>query len=182
MTEQRKVIIGNTRDNISPNFRHYEVVKSYDAERNGIDNFVYDPEILLNAKATAENLLEPIREYGHKIVKRGFTPNSWYRCEALERYLCRTDFQKWCKKNAINPEAPDAWFSYFIRKQHPKGASVDVEISGIPNVDLFNWIKKNLKYDQLIMEFVKPGVPDSGWIHVSYDRFGNNRQQAFAIN
>jgi hypothetical protein len=28
---------------------------------------------------------------------------------------------------------------------------------------------ENLTYTQLILEFYTPGVPDSGWVHVSYD-------------
>lgn len=179
---ERIPIIANTRDRISPNFYHYEVVKSYDAERNGIDNFVYNSEVELCAKALAENVLEKVREHAMKTVGRGFTPNSWYRCEALERYICRDAFIKWCKPRGIDPQAPDAWFSYFQRKQHPKGASADIEISGISNVDLFNWIKDNLVFDQLILEFVNPKIPNSGWVHVSFDRYGNNRKQAFAIN
>ena len=30
------------------------------------------------------------------------------------------------------------------------------------------WIEENLEFDQLILEFYTPGIPDSGWVHVSY--------------
>jgi hypothetical protein len=47
--------------------------------------------------------------------------------------------------------------------------AADFEISGVPNYELAKWVKDNLKYKQLILEFYTPGVPDSGWVHVSYD-------------
>jgi zinc D-Ala-D-Ala carboxypeptidase len=43
---------------------------------------------------------------------------------------------------------------------------VDFEIIGIDNKDLFDWIRNNLEFDQLILEFYKDGEPNSGWIHV----------------
>jgi len=32
-----------------------------------------------------------------------------------------------------------------------------------------DYFQNNLQYTQLILEFYTPGVPDSGWVHVSYD-------------
>jgi hypothetical protein len=39
----------------------------------------------------------------------------------------------------------------------------------VANAELAEWIKDNLDYRQLILEFYTPGIPDSGWVHVSYD-------------
>jgi hypothetical protein len=47
--------------------------------------------------------------------------------------------------------------------------AADIEIPGVPNADLAKWIKENLSYTQLILEFYTLGIPDSGWVHVSYD-------------
>ena len=59
--------------------------------------------------------------------------------------------------------------------------AVDIEIPGIPNDDLFNWVDQNIpEYDQLIREFPKAGDPYSGWVHVSFNE-GNNRRQKFTI-
>ena len=33
----------------------------------------------------------------------------------------------------------------------------------------------NLDFDQLILEFYTPGIPDSGWVHVSYKTEGNRQ-------
>lgn len=170
-------LIGLTSERISKHFTHREVVKSFEADRIGIDNQVYEIDIVENAKALGANVLDKVREqFG------SFTPNSWYRCEALERNICDNAFRSWCKRNGFEYTAPDAWNAYFIRKQHPRGASADIEIDGLSNVKLYNWIKDNLDFDQLILEYVNPKIPNSGWVHVSYDRYGNNRKQAFSIN
>ena len=38
----------------------------------------------------------------------------------------------------------------------------------------------NLDYTQLILEFYTPGVPDSGWVHVSYDPDNLKKQELTA--
>jgi hypothetical protein len=47
--------------------------------------------------------------------------------------------------------------------------AADIEIPGLPNYDLAVWIAENLQFTQLILEFYTPGIPDSGWVHVSYN-------------
>jgi hypothetical protein len=39
----------------------------------------------------------------------------------------------------------------------------------VSNYELAKWIVDNLKFTQVILEFYTQGVPDSGWVHVSYD-------------
>jgi hypothetical protein len=63
---------------------------------------------------------------------------------------------------------------------HCKGQAADIEIPGIPNADLAVWIMENLTYTQLILEFYTPGVPDSGWVHVSYDSSNLKKQNLTA--
>jgi zinc D-Ala-D-Ala carboxypeptidase len=43
------------------------------------------------------------------------------------------------------------------------------------------WIQNNLEYDQLILEFYTLGIPDSGWVHVSYIPEGNRKQSLTAV-
>lgn len=64
--------------------------------------------------------------------------------------------------------------------QHRLGEAADIEIDGIPNAVLAAWIKDNLPFDQLILEAYKPGIPDSGWVHVSY-REGRLRRQVLTM-
>jgi zinc D-Ala-D-Ala carboxypeptidase len=59
---------------------------------------------------------------------------------------------------------------------HCKGFAADIEIPGIANADLAQWIKDNCEFRQLILEFYTPGVPDSGWVHVSYNPADNKKQ------
>lgn len=51
--------------------------------------------------------------------------------------------------------------------QHTKGEAIDLDaIKGITNADIFNYIRDNLDYDQLIWEFGTDKEPN--WVHVSY--------------
>jgi hypothetical protein len=59
--------------------------------------------------------------------------------------------------------------------------AADIEIPGIPNHELAEWISKNLEFTQVILEFYTPGVPDSGWVHVSYDPADLKKQELTAV-
>ena len=58
--------------------------------------------------------------------------------------------------------------------QHLKGQAADFIVNIIPLHDVFEWIKNNLEYDQLLFERNSKG---DVWIHVSYVK-GRNRKQA----
>lgn len=179
---------------ISDNFTYAEVIKSDTAIANGIDNNIYDERIITNARAVAVNVLEPIRSAFGPLV-----PNSWYRSEELEFTICANAFAKYCESRIgvsqaaklryltfstlhTEPTIEKAWKSYFAKKQHPKGMSVDFEYSHIDNNDLYEYIKANLKFDQLILEFYRYDKgPNSGWVHCSFDPNGHNRNQAFKL-
>ena len=60
--------------------------------------------------------------------------------------------------------------------QHAEGKAADLEIPGVDNMELAMWIRNNLNFDQLILEFYKDGEPNSGWVHVSWNG-NNNRNQ-----
>jgi hypothetical protein len=68
-----------------------------------------------------------------------------------------------------------------IKSQHTEGKAVDFEIDGIPNLQLANWIYKNLDFDQLILEFWNPAEDNSGWVHCSYNGDQNRKQYLKAI-
>lgn len=160
---------------LSKHFKMYEVAKSTSAERNGIDN-TPTPSVLEAASLLAQNVLEPIREH----FGVPFSPNSWYRGEQLERFINEIPYKKWCARMglAVNKKS---WAQYFALKSHPKGEAADIEIPGISNDILFEWIDKNIpEYDQLIREFPCAGDPMSGWVHVSFSAI-NNRKMRFII-
>ena len=69
-----------------------------------------------------------------------------------------------------------------VTSQHAKGQAVDFEVIGYDNYKVAKWIEKNLDYDQLILEFYESGKPNSGWVHVSYKKDGQNRKQSLTFD
>jgi len=132
---------------LSTHFSLKELTRSETAVRKGINNEPEEREIE-NLKILCENILEPVRvHYGIP-----FVPSSGFRSLALNTDIGSSD-----------------------RSQHIKGQAVDFEIPGVPNMEVALWVKKNLEYDQLILEFYKKDVPDSGWVHCSYDGKRNRK-------
>jgi len=120
--------------------------------RQGIDNAPTE-EHMGNATALFRNVVQKVRDqFGVTVI------NSGYRGEALNK--------------AVGGSSTS---------QHCKGEAVDIECPGTPNYDVAKWIEDNLDFDQLILEFYTPGVPDSGWVHVSYKSEGNRKQSLTAM-
>jgi len=131
---------------LSENFTMAEFTKSQTAERRGIDN-TPQGEHLDAAVALFENVVQKVRDhFGPTVI------NSGYRSPELNE--------------AVGGSS---------RSQHCKGEAADIEVPGVPNAELAEWIRDNLEFDQLILEFYTPGIPDSGWVHVSYLADGDNR-------
>jgi zinc D-Ala-D-Ala carboxypeptidase len=60
--------------------------------------------------------------------------------------------------------------------QHCSGEAIDIDATnGITNKQLFDYIKENLEFDQLIWEFGTSKNPD--WVHVSFTETRANRKQ-----
>jgi hypothetical protein len=138
--------------NLTANFTLKELTKSDTATRLGLDN-TPDEQALENLKTLCEKVLQPIREHYGKSV----TVNSAYR----------------------SPES-NAAVNGSKSSDHCKGMAADIEIVGVANADLAQWIMDNLDYTQLILEFYTPGIPDSGWVHVSYDPDNLKKQELTA--
>jgi zinc D-Ala-D-Ala carboxypeptidase len=137
---------------LSKNFTLTEFTKSQTALRLGIDNTPSE-EHLAAAKLLFENVVQPVRDhFGPTVI------NSGYRGPALNE--------------AIGGAATS---------QHCRGEAVDIECPGVPNHKVAEWIQNNLEYDQLILEFYTQGIPDSGWVHVSYIPEGNRKQSLTAV-
>jgi zinc D-Ala-D-Ala carboxypeptidase len=134
--------------NLTKNFTLEELTKSETALRHNMDNSPGQAEVD-SLLALAENVLQPVRDH----FARGVKCNSGYR--SLE----------------VNQKVGGSRNS-----DHIRGQACDIEIPGIPNAELAEWIKGNLQFNQLILEFYTPGVPDSGWVHVSYIPEANRNQ------
>lgn len=138
--------------NLSANFSLHEMTKSETALRMGFDN-TPDEEATENLRLLCEKVLQPVRDHYGKGVK----VNSAYR----------------------SPES-NAAVGGSKTSDHCKGMAADIEIPGVANADLAQWIMDNLEYTQLILEFYTPGIPDSGWVHVSYDPNNLKKQELTA--
>lgn len=64
---------------------------------------------------------------------------------------------------------------------HCKGFAADFEVPGTDNKKLAEWIKDNLMFKQLILEFYEEGNPNSGWVHCSFEVGNNNKQVLRAV-
>lgn len=145
-------------DRIAPNFKFYELTRSDIASRLGLANVFPGDEELRAAVNLARRVLQPIRDaFG------GFTPNSVFRSQELERALKRR---------------PSGWIS---TSQHTQGCACDIEIVGKSTLELAQWAVDNLPdYDQIICECYDPREgPNSGWVHISLKPpgTGTNRKQ-----
>lgn len=162
--------------NLSDHFPLWELTKSAIATRLGIDNSLYPEEnaqTIGNLIALAEDVLEPIR--AHFGVP--FAPGSGFRCFDLEVVLCRASIDRFLEASTVS--APRTINDYLELKSHPKGEAADIEIPGVPNLELAEWIRDNLDFDQVILEFYKQDDPTAGWVHVSTRE--NNRNEVLTI-
>jgi hypothetical protein len=135
---------------LSKNLSLAEMTRSDSAKRLGISN---EPTIahLSNMRKLAENVFQPIREhFGVPIYI-----SSGYRSKALNSEI------KGSSKTS----------------QHSKGEAMDIDMDNtqITNAQIFDFIKNNLSFDQLIWEYGNDKNPD--WVHVSYSATGKQRNQ-----
>lgn len=137
---------------LSNNFTLSELTKSSTAIRLGIDN-TPTPEALENLRDLVLFVLQPIADHFKEVIV-----NSGYRSPALNREI----------KGATN-------------SQHILGLAADIEVKGVSNYQLACWIRDNIKFDQLILEFYTPGDPNSGWVHVSYNNKAKLRGEVLTI-
>jgi hypothetical protein len=133
-----------------------ELTKSQVAERKGINNNP-SPEQIENLKALAVNVLQPVRSHFDKplIISSGF------RTAQLCIEIGSVPTSQHCADD--------------------NAAAADFEIPGVDNRELALWIKSELEYDQLILEFYKDNEPTSGWIHCSYSTNANRNQSLRAM-
>ena len=137
--------------NLSKNLSLAECVKSNTATRLGINNTPDDEWIVENLKAIAEAVFQPLRNaFGVPIYV-----SSGYRSLELNK--------------AIGGSA---------RSQHVQGRALDLDADvygSCTNAEIFNYIRQNLEFDQLIWEYGTEDNPD--WVHVSFVRDGVNRRR-----
>ena len=134
---------------ISKHVSYKEGVYSITATRRGIDN-TPNNEQLDNMELVTNKVFEPLREWVDGPIKI----NSFFRSPELN--------------TAIGGSS---------KSQHCKGQAMDIDdtFGKATNAEMYNWIKKNLDFDQMIWEFGDDDNPD--WVHVSYVSKQDNRQR-----
>ena len=134
---------------ISKHISYKEGVYSITAIRKGIDNTPNNDQ-LLKMVSVAEEVFEPLRAYVGGPIKI----NSFFRCPELN--------------TAIGGSS---------KSQHCKGQAIDIDdtYGRMTNAEMYNFIKDNLEFDQIIWEFGDDNNPD--WVHVSYVSSKDNRNR-----
>ena len=134
---------------ISKHISYKEGVHSNTAIRRGIDNTPTDDQLYF-MEIVAEKVFEPLRKWVGGPIKI----NSFYRCPELN--------------TAIGGSATS---------QHCKGQAIDIDdtFGKATNAEMYNFIKENLDFDQMIWEFGDNDNP--AWVHVSYVSPEKNRNR-----
>ena len=135
--------------NISKHVSYKEGVYSITALRLGLNN---DPNSfhLNNMKVISEKIFEPLRMHVGGPIKI----NSFYRGPELNKAIGGSSKSQHC---------------------HGQAMDIDDTFGHMSNADMYNWIKENLDYDQMIWEFGDSNNPD--WVHVSYVGPEQNRNR-----
>ena len=138
---------------LTTNFSLAELTASQVAARKGIPNNPTAGQIE-NLKKLCESILQPIRNHYDAPV----IISSGYRSPELCVVIGSS-----------------------IDSQHAKGCAADLQVVGVDNKSLAKYIKENLDFDQLILDFYKEDEgPHSGWVHVSYVGKENRKQSLTA--
>jgi hypothetical protein len=124
-----------------------EATKSTTAIRFGISN---EPsaEVLERMKVTAARIIDPVRQRFPRSVV-----SSFYRSPALNRKMGGSKTSQHVTGEAVDLDSPD----------------------NVDNLAIFNFIKDELTFDQLIFEYPDVnGVPN--WVHASIRQKDNRGQ------
>jgi hypothetical protein len=136
---------------LSEHFDLCEFIRSDYAKRNGINN-IPNAEQTENLRELCINILEPLRNH----FQIPILLSSGFRCDALNKAIGGA-------KNS----------------QHTTGEAVDIDhdmsANVVNNKMIFDYIKANLNFDQMIWEHGTSLNPD--WVHVSYVAKDKNRNQ-----
>lgn len=138
---------------LSKNFYLSEFENSRIAKENGILNKV-PSHYISSIQKLVTNVLQPVRD----AVGFPITINSGYRSKLLNDTM---------RKKGLGAS---------LKSQHLSGQAADLKSQD--NKKVFDYIKDNLEFDQLIWEYGTKEQPL--WIHVSYNE-GSNRNQVLYI-
>jgi len=137
---------------ISKYISYQEATTSQTAVRKGIKNEPND-EQLVNMQLVGIRIFDRVREH----FATAFRVSSFFRSDALNKAVGGSK-----------------------TSQHVKGQAIDMQGSAkVSNAEIFEYIKRNLDFDQLIWEYGTDKEP--AWVHVSYVSKEKNRNQILRI-
>jgi hypothetical protein len=136
--------------NLTKNFSLIELTSSETAVRKGIDN-TPSQEVVNNLKNLCENVMQPLRDWYGKPINI----TSGYRSPKLNKAIGGS-----------------------TTSDHCLGCAIDFTLPKEDYQKVFEYIKANLPYSQIIWEFGNEQAPQ--WIHVSYRSSGNRKQSLAA--
>tara|TARA_R100001244_G_C5160943_1_gene131003 strand:+ start:1163 stop:1627 length:465 start_codon:yes stop_codon:yes gene_type:complete len=136
-------------DRISKHITYAEAIHSNTAKRKQIDNTPSQTQVEA-MKLIASEIFEPLRKWVGGPIK----VNSFFRSVVLNEQIGGVASSQHCKGQAIDID------DVYGRKS---------------NAEMYNWIKENLSYDQIIWEFGTDMQPN--WIHISYVSKEENRNR-----
>tara|TARA_Y100000593_G_scaffold9478_1_gene17257 strand:+ start:1351 stop:1866 length:516 start_codon:yes stop_codon:yes gene_type:complete len=154
---------------ITKNFSLKELVYSPTAIHAGIDQEDHlDTNAIARITALVLSVLQPVRDkFGPTKV------NSCFRSKPLNDLVKGSSNSAHCCQGTTS------------------AADIEIYSEEISNLQLAEWIRDNLVFDQLILENYapdriskitgKPEGPNSGWVHVSYSSVGNNRKEVLRM-
>ena len=154
---------------ISQNFSLQELVYSPTALHAGIDQEEHlDTNPVSHITALVLAILQPVRDkFGPTKV------NSCFRSKPLNDLVNGSSNSAHCCQGTKS------------------AADIEILSEDISNLELAEWIRDNLDFDQLILENYapdrvskitgKPEGPNSGWVHVSYSSVGDNRKEGLRM-
>ena len=114
-------------EKISKHISYKEGTRSITALRKGINNIPNDYE-LANMEAIAANIFEPLRKWVGGPIKI----NSFFRCKELNTAIGGSSNSQHCQGRAID---------------------IDDTYGHKTNAEMFEYIRTNLNFDQIIWEF-----------------------------
>ena len=134
---------------ISEHISNKEGIYSTTATRKGIDNTPNEDQRKAMHEI-ARDIFEPLREW----VEGPIRINSFFRSPELNKAIGGS-----------------------YTSQHCKGQAMDIDDGGCKktNAEMYEWIKENLNFDQMIWEFGDDKNPN--WVHVSYVNEIDNRNR-----
>lgn len=142
-------------ENISKHITYAEAIRSDSAKRLEIDNIPTAAQ-LANMKSVAENVFEKVREHFDTQIYI----SSFFRCQLLNKAIGGVS-----------------------SSQHCTGCAMDIDADqygGTTNRKIFDYIKDNLDFDQLIAENVDSNN-NIAWVHCSYVNTEKNRREVLLM-